>query len=231
MSTLRFAMNDLNETTPLTPHARAVVYDVLAGLFSYHFGLEDFAERVTGKGANVVAATQILSHVGYRLDFRETFDAARSTTDVAGLGDVQTEYVALFDRPSPSHALSPFESVQRKGVADPTIIGEVRHFYERYGLALAPDASETPDHGSIEFAFMSYLAFQEAEAIRLDEERQHFRDGQRAFLSEHMMQWMPKWLPNVASAARHPYFATAARVAQSFLAEDAERQGAIMDHG
>jgi len=223
-------MNEFNETSSLTPHARALVYDALAGLFSYHFGLNDFSERVTDKEANVVAASRILGDIGYRCDFAEMFNVAQSVGGIDELGEVQTEYVALFDRPSPSHALSPFESVQRKGVADLTIVGDVKDFYERFGLTLAPDASETADHCSMEFAFMSSLAFREAEAIRLEADGQRFHDGQLAFLSQHMMQWMPKWLPNLEAAARHPYFAAAARVAQGFLAEDAERHG-IMDPG
>lgn len=101
-------------------------------------------------------------------------------------------------------------------------------FYQRFGLALAPDAAETADHCSVEFAFMSFLAFGEAEALRLGQDAGGYGQAQADFLRAHMMQWMPRWLKNVAAAARHPYFAAAAGLASIMLAEDAERIGALV---
>ena len=219
-------MNGIGEPDRQGALARSAVYDFLAGLFAYHFRLEDVADGLAGKADRVVAAAEVLHGSGYRFDVGDALDAVRAAGNIAALTELQAEYVALFDRPSTGHTLSPFESVQRKGMVDLHNLAALGESYQRFGLALAPDAAETADHCSVEFAFMSFLAFREGEALRLGQDAHTYGQAQSAFLRDHIMQWMPRWLKNLAEAARHPYFAAAAGLAAMVLAEDAEMLGA-----
>lgn len=228
---LGFEMNGMDDPGHPGALARSTIYDFLAGLFAYHDQLEEVADRLAGTAESVVAAAEFLQDLGYRLDVEDALQAVQAVGDIAALTDIQAEYVALFDRPSKGHSLSPFESVQRKGMVDLHTLAALREFYQRFGLALAPDAAETADHSSVEFAFMSFLAFREAEAVRLGQDADGFARAQAAFLGEHIMQWMPGWLDKLAASARHPYFAAAAALAATVLAEDARTVGALAVQG
>lgn len=205
--------------------ARSTMYDFLAALFTYPYGLESVADRLGGKTPAVAASAAALQEQGYRLPVAEMLEVVRAAGGVDALTDLQAEYVALFDRPSTGHRLSPFESVQRHGIVDRGTIADLDEFYRRFGLALAPDASETGDHCSIELAFMSFLIFRGAEAERDGQNGDGFRQAQLDFFRAHLMPWLPGWLERLLESTKHPYFQAAARLARDVLAQDAEIMG------
>lgn len=218
-------MNDEAALDRQNALARSTIYDFLAALFTYHYGLEGVADRLGGKTPAVAAAAAVLQGRGYRLPVAEVLEMVQAAVGMEALTEIQAEYVALFDRPSTGHRLSPFESVQRHGIVNRGTIAALDEFYRRFGLALAPDAMETGDHCSVELAFMSFLAFQDAEAQRLGQDGEAFRQAQIDFLREHIMQWMPGWLERIEESTKHPYFRAAGGLARDVLAQDAEITG------
>jgi DMSO reductase family type II enzyme chaperone len=72
-------------------------------------------------------------------------------------------------------------------------LADIAGFYLAFGLEVAEGAGERADHISLELEFMQVLAYREAYA------RTHhgptevdlLRDGQRAFLRDHLTRWIP----------------------------------------
>ena len=211
----------------LAAQARAAIYDVLAGLFTYHFQPDEMTANVIAKEEDVRDAADFLAGIGYRLDVEPVLAAAKTADDYDALTDIQSEYVGLFDRPSAEHALSPFEGVQLKGMVDPHTITDLRKFYGRFGLEPSDHTTEMGDHASMEFAFMSLLAARQAQALGKGEEGDDFKLAQGEFLTTHVLNWMPKWLNNLSSASKHQYFTGSARLAADFLTEEGERFGVV----
>ncbi|MCY0885161.1 MAG: molecular chaperone TorD family protein [Firmicutes bacterium] len=206
--------------------ARAWLWDWLAGIFSYPFSLEDFRSRVTAKVPAVTEAAAALAGWGYTLE--GLAEAARAAAAIGGeeeLADLEMEFVRLFDTPSPGNRLHPTESVQRQGHVDLVLAGELDRLYRRWGLQPAPDAGEMADHASLECAFLSYLAVEEARLRAAGQSAAAVEQAQAGLLSDHLLHWMPGWWRAVAETARHPLLAAAARIGPGLLAGDARLFG------
>ena len=209
--------------------ARSYWYDFLASLLSYPFSLADFEERLRAKLEQVATAAEVLREdAGYGLDPEAVMNEIRAIRGYAELVDLQADYVSRLDKPSPSHVLSPFESVHRRGQVDLGTVAALQQLYRTYGLGLASDLPEMADHAMFELAFMSYLALKEAEADAVEQVAvaDELRRAQAAFLQEHLLPWMPQWLGNLAEAAEHPLLKAAAELGRLTLDREAEVLGA-----
>jgi putative dimethyl sulfoxide reductase chaperone len=67
---------------------------------------------------------------------------------------------------------------------------ELIRFYNHFGLRLAPENRDLPDHVSTELEFMHYLCFREAVAND-GAERGQLLTAQRDFLERHLARWLP----------------------------------------
>lgn len=72
-------------------------------------------------------------------------------------------------------------------------MSDLTAFYRAFGLRLAPDARERPDHASCECEFLAFLARKEAYALaRGDQDMAGTtRQTARRFLRDHVGRWMP----------------------------------------
>ncbi len=80
------------------------------------------------------------------------------------------------------------------------------------------------DHIGVELEFMKLLTDAEARAEKeADEEAiQKLRVEQKKFVHQHLLQFAPMYLINVAEQARTPFYKDAAKLALEFLLEDYE---------
>lgn len=205
--------------------ARSVWYDFLASLLSYPFNLADFESRLRAKVEMVAEAAEVLREdAGYDLSVGAVLEQVTAICGYPELVDFQSDYVARFDKPSPSHSLSPFESVHRYGNVNLPAVSELERLYLSYGLGLAAGVPEMADHAMVELAFMSFLALKEAEARGADQiaEADRYRRAQADFLQEHLLPWMPKWLGNLGEAADHPLLRGAAELGRLTLDLEAD---------
>jgi len=72
-------------------------------------------------------------------------------------------------------------------------MSDLAAFYRAFGLRLAPDAGERPDHVSCECEFLAFLARKEAYALERDDApmRDATRQAERRFLRDHLGRWAP----------------------------------------
>lgn len=205
---------DLPSGVPAAQHA---VYRVLGSFF-----LPPDPDRL----ATLVAAVPELERVtwplvgmaGHRtwtglLRLLESLD----DDDVERMG---TEYTSLFLSGSRDLTVQPFESsyvpVSEYEVASVSAAVEAR--YRRAGLQLT-SKGELPDHLAVELEFCAYLCHREGDEID-DNDAGRWRAERRAFLSDHLVRWLPSFAEKLAHVMPDSPYLQAAEVARAVTADD-----------
>jgi TorA maturation chaperone TorD len=172
--------------------------------------------------------------------------AARLSVDEAGLAaELHAVLAAEADRPGLAERLAteharlflglregygpppPYESLWREG----RILGDST-------LAVAAAFSDAGfedfgtcgpcDHIAHELRFLASLCHAEAEALSAGQadEAAWARGRQVAFLSEHLVAWVPRYCRRLAEHSAEPFYGALARVTEEVIAEDARQLGA-----
>lgn len=147
--------------------------------------------------------------------------------DEAVMVEARRDYTYLFYMVAASHT-APFESVYRTD--DRTMFGpttlQVRETLRRWGVEVPGAGSVPDDHAAYELAFIAQLlAAKEAlleggvnaEALPGDPLAEV-----TAFLSQHVLVWMPVYLANVGVRAQEPFYRVVAALAAASVASLAE---------
>jgi len=143
------------------------------------------------------------------------------------LETLQEEYVGLFSHTVKS-TNSPYEAMLGRGQAhvfqQTQCLADIAGFYRAFGLEIALDANERPDHIGIELEFMHFLACQEAHALKEDglEEVTLVRQAQRDFLTEHLACWAPYFLKHIEEESVGLNLGVV-QVTQDFLQDECSR--------
>ncbi|WP_281951202.1 TorD/DmsD family molecular chaperone [Nitrosophilus kaiyonis] len=113
------------------------------------------------------------------------------------------------------------DAMIESGGANPVI-----QIYNDYGYRVDLDRARavSPDHIGIELEFMKMLidAQQRAEENKDLEAVKELKEAQKKFLKEHILEFAPMYLINVAEQARTPFYKDAAKMVLEFLLEDYE---------
>ena len=124
--------------------------------------------------------------------------------------------------------LIPYESfyVREDGMIESGGANPVLQIYNEFGYRVDLDKGRiiSPDHIAVEMEFMSMLidAQQKATLKKDEEATKNFQKMQQSFLKEHLLQFAPMYLLNVAEQARTPFYKDSAKLALEFLLEDYE---------
>ncbi len=124
--------------------------------------------------------------------------------------------------------LIPYESfyVREDGMIESGGANPVTQMYNEYGYRVNLDKARavSGDHFGIELGFMTLLIDLQKEALKSsDEEKANFYKGEQLkFLKEHILQFAPMYLINIAEQARTPFYKDSAKLAIEFLLEDLE---------
>jgi DMSO reductase family type II enzyme chaperone len=138
--------------------------------------------------------------------------------------DFYAEYVRTFNSSTSHSACSPFEGNYRKGPEKTTLLSELNDFYEQFGLRMNSEAAgrEAPDHVSVEFEFLHYLVFKEAQSSQ--QEAGEFLSGyvlaQRDFLERHLNSWYPSFSRKLQRLTPLSFFTAIAGLAERFVTLD-----------
>jgi DMSO reductase family type II enzyme chaperone len=105
-------------------------------------------------------------------------------------------------------------------------LADITGFYSAFGMELAGEANERPDHVSVECEFMSVLAAKEAYVIeegKSGDAGEVLRHAQRSFVADHLGQWLPALGQRMAEAAGPGFYGAIGRFAGSFIASECRR--------
>ncbi|MBW2242065.1 MAG: molecular chaperone TorD family protein [Deltaproteobacteria bacterium] len=193
--------------------ARSHAYAALAQLFAYPD--VELREDIQN-GALETALRTILRDIDPAL----VEPANWSALGDAGVepDDLAVEYTRLFDAgtggpPCPLHG-GLYAGTRMKTME------EAVRFYNHFGLTLADEPRELPDHLITQLEFMHFLAFREANALESGEDSKPFRCAQRDFLSRHPGRWVPELRSRVGSQEPMPFFGELVARLGDFLAHD-----------
>jgi len=124
--------------------------------------------------------------------------------------------------------LVPYESfyVRDDGMIESGGANPTTQIYNDFGYRVDLDKGRivSPDHIAVETEFMSMLVEAQIKAMKEGAEdiAKDLKDQQKSFLKEHILQFAPMYLLNVAEQARTPFYKDSAKLALEFLLEDYE---------
>jgi len=198
--------------------ARAQAYGLLARAFGRPDAAFEAEVAEGGFGEALAEALAALGHRGFA-------DAAAGAGPEGPLAD---EFVRLFN---PSlHANCPPYGTEYTGAhvfMRAQQLADVAGFYRAFGLRVAADFRERPDHIATELEFMQVLALKEARALAR-RERAHAgicRRAQARFLREHLGRWLAPYAAKLAAQDGEGFYARVAGLARDFVAKDAAELG------
>lgn len=120
----------------------------------------------------------------------EAFDWSALAEAGAGEDDLAVEYTRLFEVGASGPPCALYGGVY--GDSRMKTMEEAVRFYNHFGLTLAEDPRELPDHLTTELEFLHFLSFREAETLRAGLDAGPFRRAQRDFVARHPGRWLPK---------------------------------------
>lgn len=166
-------------------------------------------------------------------------DLVRGLTPSEGEYDhFESEFIRLFDvgggggPPCPLYG-GEYTSARMKSMED------ALRFYDFFGLKLSQGAErELPDHITVQFEFMHFLAYQEVGAdlsvrpsrgdhtgsplrgIDSDPIQRSLRLAQADFLDRHLAKWLPRFTQRLSKETTLPFFHALAGTADAFTRLD-----------
>ena len=142
--------------------------------------------------------------------------------------DMRRRYAALFGH-AVRGACPLYEQEYGHGeiVQQASELADIAGFYRAFGLEPSEAAMERIDHVSVECEFMGVLCAKEAFGLQSEnaELSDTSNDGQRAFLRDHLAQWLPAFCSRVSKAESDGPYARAAALASAFLGAECRRFG------
>jgi TorA maturation chaperone TorD len=140
---------------------------------------------------------------------RACLDLAQSTA----LVDWRREYTRLFDA-SVACPINETAYVRRDKGA---VIADICGFYRAFGFKPAETSGEKPDHIVCELEFAAMLLIMLAQACQDDDENaaRITDDALRAFLGDHLAEWLTPFCRRLADATSLPLYVRAAMLLQS----------------
>lgn len=103
------------------------------------------------------------------------------------------------------------------------VIADVAAFYSTFGVRLAADQRERPDHIAVELEFMNYLATKQAYALSQGAARQArlCRQAQDKFFADHLGRWAARFAETLVDAAQDRFHRTVGRLLLAFVTAEA----------
>ena len=124
--------------------------------------------------------------------------------------------------------LVPYESfyVRDDAMIESGGANPITQLYNEYGYRVNLDEARavSGDHFGIELGFMTVLLELQKEAYENKDidKVNYYKEEQSKFLKEHILQFAPMYLINIAEQARTPFYKDSAKLAIEFLLEDLE---------
>jgi ferredoxin len=201
----------VNNTSSKSAQTRAVIYDSLAqtmadpAMMAGFPGQSPLAEAVV-QGAKILGSAAC----------RRAMFSLEELPPVAG-ADLRRRFELVVSRPG-QRPISLHESLAVTGhlVGPPT--QETERFYRKFGVETMNDL---PDSASVELSFLAFLAEREAQALESGHEGEvrQTRRELRAFLTDHVMRWLPQ-VGRALAVSGDPYFTVIGTLLEEFLKEE-----------
>jgi len=217
---------------------QSAIDEAVARSFVYRFIAKVF-EDPTPQGWAVLtdAATQtsfrtaLQALAAERGDLRDGAEKLLAAFTPDGLEAFNDSYLVTFGHaargPCPMNEIE-YGNLKADSLFQPHRLADLNAFYRAFGLELADDAAERPDHICLELEFMSVLAAKEAYALehQLDADQIALgREAQKKFLREHLGHWLPAFTRRLEREASPGALAALAAFTRGFVLSECARLG------
>ena len=134
--------------------------------------------------------------------------------------ELQIDYAKLFKGPNTLLA-PPYGSVYldegRQVMGSSTM--EVMKTYEQEGLSKSDDFKDLPDHIVVELEFMSFLIYQELDALKKKDEQLawNYLEKQNSFLNSFLHQWVPPFCQKIKEGTENKFYISLADCLLKFI--------------
>jgi len=215
----------MSVSSSLNAADRAVLLDWLAGLLAREPNARAVAALNGPAGEQAVDALATIPAL--RPDAEALLAALRrvradeGSDNDAALALAGTFGTLFLGAGTPDQVAHPYASVYRDGgrTHGPSE-ARAAAFLARHDMGLADDVAEPADHIAVMLAALAHLAEQEAETADDDGP---LAAAQRAFAADELMPWLPAFRARVEAADRTGFYAAAARLAETVVADLAAR--------
>lgn len=200
-------------------YTRAVMYDLLARLYTYPLG---------SAAVDAVAALRVENAPAALSDALAMMHACIASASERGefVEALNVQATPLFEGPG-QPAAPPYASFY---LNEGQLMGPAALAARRAYLAwnLRPrDGRVPPDHLALELGFMAHLAGKATEAN--DGELTNALAGSATFLREHLLTWVPKFGVMILAATHHSFYVGLANLTCVLLQSDEELLGQILE--
>jgi len=144
----------------------------------------------------------------------------------SGLDHLQEQFAFLFGH-SVRGKCPPYELEFGKSevIQRASDLADISGFYSAFGMELAGEVSERPDHLSVEAEFMAVLCAKAACGIESEEEElvETVLGAQRQFLKSHLGRWLPAFSRRVQESQPCDFYGGLSDFASAFVTCDCQR--------
>lgn len=213
-------MNERTNTMKNEASGRRATYALFARLFETELDADALRSLAEGEGRMVLDG---LAALGVAENSAKRVVAVADSADESVVQRLAIEFNGLFQA---HNRVYPHASCW--GMDKPKLMGPAWHkvldFYRHEGLSPHPDRAWLADHIGTELYFASVMAGRVADAPGA-QEAQDAQERFTAYIEEHIVPWVPRFLDAVAADERSGFYADAALVALAFIEIDAEMLG------
>ncbi len=200
--------------------ARSAAYGLIAALLRYPDEelvgtLTDSPQWSATRGSIATSLPALLPHFdAIDHEFQRGGDAPRASES---LGDTYNELFGHAVRGScPLYELEYSQADILQRASD---LADITGFYQAFGLELADQAAERPDHATVECEFMTVLTAKHVHALEADDEDACgiVSDAQRSFLADHMAHWFPAFGQRLIDADPNGFYGLVGQFVRTFV--------------
>ena len=189
----------------VAPDSPPAIASYLYGLFGESFNYPDDELVLMLKSGNLC---RIMEELLPRLHPEVTtgVDMSGLVDKSADLETLSIEYTRLFDANSKGTAC-PLNGGLYSG-SQMKFMEESVRFYDHFGLTLAEQDKELPDHLATQLNFLHFLSYVEADLLRAGLDAAAYQKAQRDFIARHPGRWLPRMVEKLAAANSVDFFQT-----------------------
>jgi DMSO reductase family type II enzyme chaperone len=209
--------------------ARSFLYQLLARTFDDP--TTEVWEWLTSTNTCVAFQSAVRTVAGAAPHLSNSASTVEARLKKDGFEPFQIAYVVAFGHAARGDC--PLNEIEYGDLnADPLFqphrLADLAAFYRAFGLQVADDAAERPDHIGLELEFMAVLAAREAYALEQQFDNDLLlvcRDAQKKFLREHLGRWSPAFARRLERKASDETLGALARFLADFVGAECARFG------
>ena len=204
--------------------------ETLAGLnIASHFFYQAFHQAPSKEFITALHDEELMKHWPIAKESAKTakglelINQSLNQVDQPLVDSLSQDYAELFIGPNKLKA-APWGSVYLS--EEQTTCGEstlaIKAFYREFGVEIDTGENEPEDHIGLIFAFLAHLTGQALDVSGKEAELQPWLCATKAFLTDHVLPWAPRFLEIMAENAATDFYQGISLLAESSLEQLAE---------